>query len=53
MGHEGPHIAARYRETIADSRLSAVANYVHAWLFPADAGKGEQPDVVPFKSAVQ
>jgi integrase len=34
MGHETPHLSAIYRETISDSRLRAVSDYVRAWLFP-------------------
>src|SRR5262249_2433538 len=34
MGHEVPHMSAVYRETISDARLKAVADHVHAWLFP-------------------
>ena len=33
MGHEVPHMSAVYRETIADERLRAVVDHVHAWLF--------------------
>lgn len=33
MGHEVPHMAAVYRETISDTRLMAVAEYVRKWLF--------------------
>src|SRR5262249_5533392 len=34
MGHEVPHMSSVYRETISDARLKAVADQVHAWLFP-------------------
>jgi integrase len=34
MGHEVPHMSSVYRETISDDRLIAVADHVHAWLFP-------------------
>jgi integrase len=34
MGHETPHMSAVYREGIDDERLRAVADRVHAWLFP-------------------
>jgi integrase len=34
MGHEVPHMSSVYRETISDARLKAVADHVHAWLFP-------------------
>jgi integrase len=32
MGHEVPHMSAVHRETISDTRLKAVSDYVHAWL---------------------
>jgi integrase len=38
MGHADPSMGAVYRERIEDSRLRAVADYVHAWLF----GEGGQ-----------
>jgi hypothetical protein len=34
IGHESPHMSTGYRERISDERLRAVANHVHAWLFP-------------------
>jgi integrase len=34
MGHEAPHMASVYRETISDARLKAISDHVHAWLFP-------------------
>jgi integrase len=34
MGHEVAHMSSVYRETISDTRLKAVADHVHAWLFP-------------------
>jgi hypothetical protein len=34
MGHEVPHMSSVYSETISDARLRAVADHVHAWLFP-------------------
>jgi integrase len=34
MGHSDGHVSAHYRERISDDRLRAVADYVHAWLFP-------------------
>jgi len=37
MGHSDPSIDAHYREEIDDSRLQAVSNHVHAWLFGVDA----------------
>ncbi len=33
MGHSDTTMAAVYRERIEDSRLRAVAEYVHGWLF--------------------
>jgi integrase len=41
MGHEVPHMSSVYRETISDTRLKAVTDHVHAWLFaptPHQAG---------------
>jgi integrase len=40
MGHEVPHMSSVYRETISDTRLRAVAEYVHAWLFPPTTPSG-------------
>jgi integrase len=37
MGHEIPHMSTVYRERISDERLKAVADHVHAWLFPPPA----------------
>src|SRR5207248_8746006 len=39
MGHEVPHMSAVYRETISATRLKAVADQVHKWLYV------EAPDV--------
>jgi integrase len=50
MGHVRDDMASVYRETIEHVRLSAVVDTVRAWLF-ADAGQGEQPDVIPIKKA--
>jgi len=36
MGHADSSMAATYRERIDDSRLQAVVDYVHAWLFGDD-----------------
>jgi integrase len=39
MGHESGHMSSVYRETISDSRLAAVAEFVRQWLFgPASVG---------------
>jgi integrase len=38
MGHSDPSMAGVYRERIDDSRLAAVAQHVHDWLY-ADAGE--------------
>src|SRR5262249_41740565 len=35
MGHEVPHMSSVYRETISDTRLKAVTDHVHNWLFPS------------------
>jgi integrase len=40
MGHEVAHMSSVYRETIDDSRLRAVADHVHAWLFPTPPAAG-------------
>lgn len=34
MGHADQSMAAVYRQGVDDSRLKAVSDYVHAWLFP-------------------
>jgi integrase len=44
MGHEAPHMSSIYRETIGDSRLRAVVNHVHGWLFPPPKDKAEAKD---------
>jgi integrase len=41
MGHSDPSMGGHYRERIDDSRLQAVAEHVHAWLF------GEPSDEAP------
>ncbi|NQT37576.1 MAG: hypothetical protein HQ581_08810 [Planctomycetes bacterium] len=49
MGHTRHDMASVYRQGVDDSRLQAVTDHVHAWLFDdADDGQGEEPDVVPF-----
>ncbi len=35
MGQEVAHMSSVYREGIDDARLKAVADHVHAWLFPS------------------
>jgi integrase len=55
MGHEVAHMSSVYREGIADERLKAVADHVHAWLFTekkpqtvaAQAGEGKAKAAVP------
>lgn len=45
MGHADGSMADAYRERIADSRLQAVVDHVHDWLFGTDDGGGnEQPE---------
>ncbi len=39
MGHEVPHLSTIYRQVISDDRLKAVADFVHAWLFPPPKAK--------------
>jgi integrase len=42
MGHESPHMSSVYRESISNERLSAVTDYVSAWLFqPQKKDKSE------------
>ncbi len=36
MGHTDPTIGGVYRQRIADDRLRAVADHVHAWLYPSE-----------------
>ena len=36
MGHVDPSMAANYRQALSDERLLAVANTVHAWMFPTE-----------------
>jgi integrase len=51
MGHEVAHMSSVYRETISNARLKAVADHVHAWLYPkpdtaaAKVDKAEEPSV--------
>lgn len=44
MGHVDTSMAATYRERIDDSRLVAVTNIVHAWLYPPVAATAEGGD---------
>ena len=41
MGHADSSMAAVYRERIEDSRLRAVADFVHSWLF-AEGGPSHE-----------
>ena len=41
MGHADESMAANYTQTIEDTRLEAVANHVHSWLY-ADADKDKE-----------
>jgi len=41
MGHSDPTMGGHYRESIDDSRLVAVTDHVHSWLF---GGDGSTPD---------
>lgn len=55
MGHSDPSMGAHYRERIDDSRLQAVAVFVHEWLFIKPV-KGTEADsrgevkTVPFEA---
>jgi integrase len=42
MGHAREDMASVYRERVGDDRLKAVADHVHAWLFPAPAQRGKK-----------
>lgn len=42
MGHARIGMAGVYVERIDDSRLAAVADHVHAWLYPPKAAKGRK-----------
>ena len=42
MGHAREDMASVYRERVGDDRLKAVADHVHAWLFPAPATRGKK-----------
>jgi integrase len=39
MGHSRDDMASAYRERIADSRLQAVVEHVHTWLFGVEGQK--------------
>jgi len=41
MGHVDSSMSAHYREKIEDSRLRAVTNHVHRWLFPPETSLTE------------
>lgn len=43
MGHVDTSMAERYREKISDERLIAVADHVHAWLFPVKKSDQKRP----------
>jgi integrase len=47
MGHTDPSMGSHYRERVEDSRLQAVVDHVHAWLFGHPSGNApkERPDV--------
>src|SRR5262249_1718296 len=47
MGHTDPSMGGHYRERVEDSRLRAVADHVHAWLFgnPSDSSPKQGLDV--------
>lgn len=47
MGHADPSMGAVYRQGIDDQRLIDVADYVHAWLFPAEKKKPAKRAVKP------
>jgi len=47
MGHERDDIANHYRERIADERLKAVADHVHAWLYGGDKTPATTPGTKP------
>jgi integrase len=55
MGHVDSTMAAEYREHVDDSRLKAVVDHVHAWLYATTAapdggagiGDDDEQDVVP------
>jgi integrase len=51
MGHTRGDMASLYRERIADARLKAVADRVHAWLFPP--AESEKPAEVNQNGTVQ
>jgi integrase len=42
MGHSDPSMGERYRERVDDSRLKAVTDHVHTWLYPAPAKRGRR-----------
>ena len=42
MGHVDASMAGEYREEIADDRLRAVVDHVHAWLYGDTDDDGKQ-----------
>jgi integrase len=44
MGHTDPSMGGHYRERVEDSRLQAVAEHVHAWLFSGPSGNAPKRD---------
>jgi integrase len=42
MGHAREDMASVYRERVGDDRLKAVADHVHAWLYPTPAKRGKK-----------
>lgn len=41
MGHADPTMAAEYRHGIEESRLQAVVDHVHSWLYNSDVTRGD------------
>jgi integrase len=46
MGHSDGHISATYREEIDPTRIRAVADFVHDWLFGTDDDGSREPQEV-------
>ncbi len=51
MGHADPSMGAQYRERIGDDRLAAIADHVHAWLWPKTTEKATAPKSKPKATA--